>query len=320
MGMAEIELAAERLGEGGLVGFPTETVYGLGCDARNREAVARVYAIKGRPANNPLIVHVSDIEMARSCAGEWPASGDVLGGAFWPGPLTLVVARGSTIPAVVAGGGDTLAIRVPAHPVALALIERFGGPIVGPSANRSGMVSATTAEHVRAQWGDEVLVLDGGACQRGIESTVVDISGDRVAVLRRGVIGAEQIARVLGREVEDAGGDVSGVSTGALASPGLLERHYAPRTPARLVDDLGAGELCEGAVVLAISAMPAGVRGIAMPDDAGAYARRLYAALREADAMGADEILIERPAREGSTPEATAIWRAIHDRLARATG
>ncbi len=313
----QIEIAAGRLREGGLVGFPTETVYGLGADALNADAVAKVYAIKDRPSNNPLIVHVADVEMARACASVWPPAGEVLAGAFWPGPITIVVGRAESIPAVVAGGGATVAIRVPGHPMALALIERFGGPIVGPSANRSGMVSPTTAEHVRAQWGDEVLVLDGGACQRGIESTVVDLTGDRVRVLRRGMVGAEQIARVLGCEVEVVDG-IADADGGALASPGLMARHYAPGTPARLIDD--ESEIGEGAVLLAISRVPEGVRGIAMSQDAPEYARRLYAALREADAMGAKEILIERPPSEGSTPENTAIWRAIHDRLRRATG
>ncbi len=313
-GIDQVEMAAGFLRKGGLIAFPTETVYGLGADARNEAAVAQVFAVKGRPAHNPLIVHVSSVAMARECAAEWGADCEALAEAFWPGPLTLVVKRNESIPSIVCAGGDTVAIRMPDHPTALALIERFGGPIVGPSANRSGQVSPTTAAHVFEQFGGEVIVLAADACERGIESTVVDMTCEKAAVLRRGVIGAEQIAQVVGRAVDDLGDQIA---AGQAASPGLQERHYAPSTPARLVDDVT--ELGGEWVLLAYSRLDAGVRGIAMPTEPDAYARRLYAALREADAMGAKEILIERPPQEGATEGASAIWRAIHDRLARAT-
>lgn len=306
---ASVQEAAETLRGGGVVAFPTETVYGLGADALNADAVAKVFAIKGRPSHNPLIVHVSSIEMARSVAGEWPEAAEKLARAFWPGPLTIAVARGAMVPSIVTGGGGTVALRMPAHPVAQALIEALGGPIVGPSANPTGEVSPTEAAHVEASFGGRIPVLEGGPCERGIESTVVRIESTGVRVLRLGVIGREELTRVV--PVLHGFAEETGP---ALPSPGMLSRHYAPGTPTRLIEasDI-ARELAKSPGAALLSITPTNrPRTIPMPADAPAYARRLYAALREADAMDAGLILVERPGGFGP------IWDAVRDRLARA--
>ncbi len=307
--MGDIQAAAAILRAGGVVAFPTETVYGLGADALDVGAVAKVFAIKGRPSHNPLIVHVSSIEMAKAVAGAWPDAADKLARAFWPGPLTIVLPRGASVPDVVTGGGPTVAIRMPAHQVALALIEAFGGPIVGPSANASGTVSPTTSAHVVQSLGDELPVLEGGPCERGIESTVVRIEGKGASVLRLGVIGREEIEKVV--PVVEASPFESSV---ALPSPGMLTRHYAPRTPTLVVDaaDIARALMAHPKASL-LSITPTNrPMTIPMPADASAYAGRLYAALREADAMGSDLLLVERPGGIGP------IWDAVRDRLARA--
>ena len=306
----DIQVAAKILKEGGVVAFPTETVYGLGADALNAEAVAKVFAIKGRHSHNPLIVHVSSIEMAITVAGEWPEMADTLARVFWPGPLTIVVPRGAMVPDVVTGGGPTVALRMPAHDFARRLIDTFGGPLVGPSANASGTVSPTTAAHVVQSLGDELPVLDGGPCDRGIESTVVRVEKTGVSILRLGVIGREEIEMFV-PVVEAAASD----PLTALPSPGMLTRHYAPRTPTRVVS---ASEIAKelsthpNAALLSITPTNRPMT-IPMPADASAYAGRLYAALREADTMGSDLILVERPDGVGS------IWDAVRDRLARAS-
>lgn len=306
----DIQDAARILAEGGVVAFPTETVYGLGADALNAEAIAKVYALKGRPANNPLIVHVASIEMARSVTSQWSETADKLAQAFWPGPLTIVVPRHERVPEIVTGGGETVALRMPAHEMARGLIETFGRPIVGPSANASGSISPTLAAHVTQSLGEGVPVLDGGPCERGIESTVVRVDQSSVSILRLGVIGRDEIARVV--PVVDAPAQNAG---DPLPSPGMLTRHYAPRTPTRVVEagDV-AGVLAEHPRAALISITPTNLPGsIAMPADASSYARRLYAALREADAMDADLILVERPGGIGP------IWDAVRDRLCRAS-
>lgn len=326
-GLRAIDAAAARLRDGGLVAFPTETVYGLGADALREDAVERVFALKGRPRGNPLIVHVADAAMARGVVLDWPDEATAVAEALWPGPVTMVLPRAEVVPGIVAGGGPTVAVRSPDHPVAMALLEAFGGPIVGPSANRSGMVSPTLAEHVRGVWSeDEVMVLDGGACRAGIESTVV-LLGDEPRVLRPGVVSAATLAGVLGRAVSEGPVDVGSMRVdAALPSPGLLERHYAPRTRAVLAGDVDAALAgAEHAVVLAIgwaAAVGAGASGgdaevIRMPTSAAEYAARLYAALHEADEAGADLIVVERP--EATGPEAT-IWHAVLERLGRACG
>jgi len=315
---ADIHAAADRLRAGGVVAFPTETVYGLGADAFDEAAVRRVFELKGRPVNNPLIVHVSGPEMAKRVAREWSdvRGAEALARAFWPGPLSILVPRSLALPEIVTAGSNLVAVRCPNHPVALALLFELGSPMVGPSANLSGEVSPTTAAHVRASFAEQLVpVLDGGACEAGIESTVVDVTSDPPRVLRPGMVSAEQIAAVLGCEVDELNATAFG---GPLHSPGLLDRHYAPRTPAHLFD---AGDwprirrLFPSAVVLRHreQAGDGGFRTIEMPSDAAEYAGRLYAALREADALAAPVILIERP------PIDTPLWRAIADRLRRAT-
>jgi L-threonylcarbamoyladenylate synthase len=295
-----IARAAEALRAGGLVCFPTETVYGLGASALSAEAVGAVFLRKGRPATNPLIVHVDGVEMARDVVAEWPRRAEALAGRFWPGPLTLVLAKGPGIPAAVTAGGATVAVRAPDHPVALALIRAFGGPLVAPSANLSGAVSPTTAEHVEADFAD-LLILDGGPCRAGIESTVVDLTGREARVLRQGVVTPEQIGAALGEPVAVGGGGAGG--GGAARSPGL-GAHYAPRAPLRLV----APE----------EEAPEGVARVRLPQSAVEAAARLYAALREADAEQPAAIWVEAPTPEQLAGPEGSLWRAILDRLQRA--
>ncbi len=310
-GPEEIAEGVRRLGESRLVAFPTETVYGLGADARSKAAVRRVFDAKGRPSNNPLIVHVSGEAMARRVSGGWPGTAATLAARFWPGPLSIIVPRGDEIPDQVTAGGSTMAVRCPAHPITLALIEAFGGPIVGPSANLSGGVSPTTAAHVREAFTeDEVFVLDGGACSGGIESTVVSVLGDRARVLRPGLITPGMIAAALGPGSVEASAWEH--ASGTLESPGLLSVHYAPKARAILVEPRD-WHRCVGTGVTVSSRAGS---TIVMPGDAEGYASRLYAALREADAMKPAVILIENPAAGDA---AGGLWTAILDRLTRAT-
>lgn len=322
-GPEELAEAVRRLRSGGLVAFPTETVYGLGADALDERAVRRVFELKGRPAGNPLIVHVSSEPGARTVAAEWPAEASTLAARFWPGPLTIVVPRGDRVPAIVTAGGPTVAVRCPDHHLTLALLEAYGGPLVGPSANPSGQVSPTAAEHVRGAFReDEVFVLDGGPCRGGIESTVVTLAGGPPRVLRAGLITAAQIAEVIGRPVEPARPGETPEAGEAAVSPGMQTRHYAPRTRAVLFDRAGWPEVLHdapGPVVILSHCdrtAPAPHTVIRMPESAPAYAARLYAALREADARRPALIAIERPP---DGPADLEIWGAIADRLARAT-
>ncbi len=328
----DISAAIQRLRSGGVVAFPTETVYGLGADALSEQAVRRVYELKGRPRINPLIVHVSGPEMAARLVSEWTAEADALAKMFWPGPLTMVLPRvmnaagsmdGSALvlPDLVTAGGATVGVRCPDHPVALALLFGLGSPLVGPSANPSGGISPTLASHVSESFSaEDVLVLEGGACRAGIESTVVSLAGEHPRILRPGLIGAGEIAAVIGRPVEE--GPIANIPGAPLASPGLLARHYAPKTPARLVDlsviaDAlrEVGSQAKTAAVLTHRAFE--VRPphhlLLLPNDAEEYAYHMYAALREADGLRADVILIARP------PSAEGAWGAILDRLTRAT-
>lgn len=320
-----ISAAVDRLRSGGLVAFPTETVYGMGADATSREAVERVFAVKGRPTRNPLIVHVSDATMARRCVSAWTDDAERLARSFWPGPLSIVLNKSALIPGVVTAEGGTVAVRCPDHPLTLELIRRFGKPLVGPSANPSGGVSPTRAEHVRSSFAPaDVLVLDGGACTGGIESTVVDLTNTVPRVLRPGLIGADELGRVLGREVLGPSGSVD--LDAPLKSPGLLSRHYAPRTRTVLCEphevDGHLSDAASGggrAVVMSFGPRNVGVHhGIAMPVEARKYAARLYDALREADARGAAVIVVECPVFSGKSPDA-ALWQAILDRLTRAS-
>lgn len=290
-----IALAARRLRAGGLVAFPTETVYGLGANALDAAAVARIFAAKGRPASNPVIVHVATTAAARALAARWPAIADVLASRHWPGPLTLVVEKTDAIPSLVCAGGSTVGLRVPAHPVALALLRASGVPIAAPSANRSQEISPTTAQHVVDSLGacvDDLIVLDGGPCPIGIESTVVDVSGERPVVLRPGRV-------VLPPALAD--GHAAPDPSGPARSPGQMARHYAPRKPLRIV---ARGE--------APPTPRPGDVWLAWPVDAGEAAARLYAELRRLDADPRTErILVPEP------PEGVE-WSAIRDRLRRA--
>lgn len=316
-GPEEIAEAVRRLRRGGLVAFPTETVYGLGALALDSHAVARVFAAKGRPGTNPLIVHVSSIAMAQRLTGHWNAHANTLAEKFWPGPLSLVLAKTADIPDNVTAGGPTVAIRMPAHPVTLALIEALDEPLVGPSANISGSISPTLAEHVRSSFDETtVYVLDGGPCQRGIESTVVDVSGSQPRVLRPGLITELDIALTLGIPVS------SGPESDPIVrSPGLSLVHYAPQARTILVDtaDLNAALAEGGARVVAIthSGIVPPFRAFSLGNDPDRYAAQLYATLRDADALSPDLIAIESlPA--GNTPREQALWRAINDRVSRA--
>lgn len=311
----DIRRAAAVLKSGGLVAFPTETVYGLGADASNPDAVAKIYAAKGRPADHPLIVHLAAGVQLPLWAREIPPAAHALGKAFWPGPLTLILKRAAAVLDAVTGGQDTVALRVPSHPAALSLLRAFGGGVAAPSANRYGRVSATTAQHVRDEFGPAVAcVLDGGACDLGIESSIVDLSRDAPALLRPGHITAAQIEAVLGRPL--AAPDAQ-----APRAPGTLAKHYAPRTPvmlmeADLVIELAASLTRQGqrVAVLARSALQpvvAGVTWVAAPADPVAYGHDLYANLRMLDDAGCDALLVEEP------PPGSA-WIAVRDRLARA--
>ncbi|MDR2093242.1 MAG: threonylcarbamoyl-AMP synthase [Azoarcus sp.] len=326
--------AVKLLLAGELVALPTETVYGLGADAANPEAVARIYAAKGRPADHPLIVHLAAAGHLAQWAAEVPPAARDLADAFWPGPLTLILKKQDWVPPAVTGGQDTVGLRVPGHPLALALLAAFAAArapapagIAAPSANRFGRVSPTTAVHVREELGDKVsLILDGGPCEVGIESTILDFSRAGVPeILRPGAITADAIAHVIGvlprLRDERTKGEVA--ADAAPRVPGALATHYAPRTPLRLTDSASlVTELAclasagRRVAVLAYSA--------AMPRDAGlfadwraappepmGYACQLYASLRALDALGADIILVESP------PD-LPIWHAVADRLRRA--
>jgi len=304
----EIRKAAEILRAGGLVAFPTETVYGLGADASNAGAVARLYATKRRPANHPVIVHFGSGESAFAWAREIPRAARQLAERFWPGPLTLILKRSALAKDFITGGQDTVGLRVPSHPVARGLLEMFQGGIAAPSANRFGLVSPTTAAHVREDLGDDVdLVLEGGPSEVGIESTIVDLSTGSALLLRPGAISRGDLEELL--NVKPAG----------LSSPrhsGGLERHYAPRTPARLVSthdlDKEIEKLKQRVAVLAFSRPDERVDyWLRMPRSPEGYARRLYAALRELDTAGCETILVEAP------PEAPE-WAAVRDRLQKA--
>ena len=328
---ALIARAAAQLAEGHLVAFPTETVYGLGASALNAEAVARIFAAKGRPAWNPLIVHVADSTAARALTSEWPRSAQILADHFWPGPLTIVLPKRDIVPDVATAGLNAVAVRVPSHPVALALLRAFDGPIAAPSANRFTQVSPTTADHVVKSLGDRVsLVLDGGPCTVGIDSTVVDLAGEIPMVLRPGMISRQELEDALQQPVHrvvstlitpDSDGEMVGHR-----SPGMSERHYAPSADVWLFDigqreeisralaDLPGSEGNDPIVALLFGGSdalgPADTRIHRMPTAPDEYARALYAALHEADTKHARLVVIEQP------PDLDA-WTGVRDRLAR---
>jgi L-threonylcarbamoyladenylate synthase len=313
--------AVQVLRAGGLVAMPTETVYGLAARVLDERAVARVYAAKGRPAHHPLIAHVEDEAQARALAASWPERASLLARAFWPGPLTVVVDRAPGVPAAVAGGGASIAIRAPSHPVARALLHALGEPLAAPSANRYQGLSPTTADHVVKELGDAVdLVLDAGPCEAGIESTVVDLRGERPRVLRPGALDLAAIRRVLS-DVEAPGDSLRGAAP--RVSPGMEARHYAPRARLILADTweearrVAYGLAGTGALVGLVthekrttSVPEKQVLARSLPRDPAQYARLLYRTLHDLDDAGVDVIVVQ------GVPNDEAWW-AVSDRLKR---
>ena len=297
--MISISDAAQIIRTGGLVAFPTETVYGLGANALDPAAVQKIFEMKGRPETSPLIVHVASVEMAREIVAEWPPLAEELARQWWPGPLTLVLPKKSIIPDIVTAGLQTVGVRMPNHPVALTLIEEAGVPVAAPSANSFTGLSPTTSDHVRAAFGDAVPVLEGGPCAVGIESTVVAIEGSELKLLRPGMISLGEIERA----AEQGAGAPH-------PSPGMHEKHYSPRT--RLILVRGASELPDrtGAYVWRVALGPT-ARAVRMPLDAEPYAAQLYRVLHQLDAENWPWIAVEMP------PDAPD-WSAIRDRLTRA--
>jgi L-threonylcarbamoyladenylate synthase len=306
--------AIDILKQGGLVAFPTETVYGLGADASNSAAVAKIFAAKGRPQDHPVIVHIADLSQLGVWAVDIPRAAHLLAERFWPGPLTLILRRAPGVNPTVTGGQATIGLRIPSHPVARQLLRNFGDGIAAPSANRFGRVSPTTAQHVEAEFGGSIdLILDGGACEVGIESTIVDLSRGRAVLLRPGRIGAAEIASVLGEPVQTAYPENE--KGDAPRAPGTLEAHYAPVTPLSVVDGDGLQrEIAAGDAVLAFAAPPEGFANgqwISASRSAVAFAHDLYANLRRLDTLGCARILVEQPPAEEE-------WMAVNDRLRRA--
>ncbi|HEX7446859.1 MAG TPA: L-threonylcarbamoyladenylate synthase [Pirellulales bacterium] len=323
---AALALAGQILRGGGLVAFPTETVYGLGANALDAAAVERIFAAKGRPATNPVIVHIADLPDVRRVAGDWPAVAEPLAARFWPGPLTLVLPKAAAVPDVVTAGGPTVGVRMPDHPVALELIRAAGVPVAAPSANRSTRVSPTHAAHVLADLAGRIdLVLDAGPTPGGLESTVIDLTVSPPRVLRPGLIAPAEIEEVIGELLVPGRlghRAAPSPSTEPVRSPGLVERHYAPSIPMECIAADGAhriGELCRQGVRVGWLAFaganrdaPAGVPLIELPADPAGYAAGLYAALRALESQAVDRLIVE-------LPPASEAWLAVHDRLRRAS-
>ena len=305
----DITAAARALANGKLVAFPTETVYGLGADATNPDAVAKIYSTKGRPANHPLIVHVSSLAMAMEWASYQPEYLAKLASAFWPGPMTLILKRSKLAGDFVTGSQDTVGVRIPNHPIALELLAAFeamgGKGVAAPSANRFGKVSPTTAEAVErelgAYLGDGDLILSGGQCEVGIESTIIDCTSDQPAILRLGAVTAAQVEAATALKLKSDQGEIR-VS-------GSLQSHYAPNAKLFLNQNPEPGD---GLIALASVVTPAGVTRLATPKDESEFARDLYEALRKADDLGLTRIV-------AVTPEGDGLAEAIADRLARAS-
>jgi L-threonylcarbamoyladenylate synthase len=291
-----IEAAGALLRDGRLVGMPTETVYGIAASLWRREAILRTFAVKGRPADNPLIVHAAHLEQLDDVVAAWPEDAKRLAERFWPGPLTMVLPKRPEVPLEATGGLETVAVRVPAHPVALRLIDAADTPLTAPSANPFMRLSPTRAEHVRVA-GLE-MVLDGGPCAVGIESTVVDLSGPIPRLLRPGGVPRAQVETALGKPL-------GGAEEGVRRAPGSYERHYAPATPLRLSDELRVAD-----AGLTFDP-PTNEFQVQMPSDPAAYGISMYAALHRLDAEGVAEIVVQEPPQN---PE----WEAVWDRLRRA--
>jgi L-threonylcarbamoyladenylate synthase len=337
---SDLDRAVELLRQGRLVAFPTETVYGLGCDASSEVALKRLYAVKGRPVDHPVIVHIASVADLEKWACPVAPAAYKLAEAFWPGPLTLILPRAAHVSRLVTGGQDSVGLRLPAHPLARKLIERFGGGLAAPSANHFGRLSPTTAQAVRDGLGDDVdMVLDGGPCDVGIESTIVSLIGDQPTILRPGMIDVQAIEKVLDTTVlVGIGADTAPAKdhelTVQVRVPGALPSHYAPRTPMAVVSAQNIVELFgeglaigrnQGVIAFAstVEAMKANFgQGflnamefetlIVAPDDAGEYARRIYDSLRRLDQLALHKILVE------AVPNGT-IWDGVRDRLARAS-
>lgn len=316
-----ISHAVSVLRRSGLVAFPTETVYGLGADATDDVAVRRIFEVKGRPSDHPLIVHLADASQLAQWVIEVGSRAQVLADAFWPGPLTLLMERSSSVSSIVTGGRSTVGLRVPDHPVALELLQSFGGAVAAPSANRFGRVSPTSAEHVSADLGDSVdVILDGGPCRVGVESTIVDLTGDRPTVLRVGGIPIDRLEEVLGEEVTVV--VAAEPADGGARAPGMLEAHYAPSAKVVLAAEhdltdvlLKELRLAEGPVgVLAPSTqavLPDGVIELEPAGGSDEYAAVLYSRLRQADRLGLEVLVCIPPPRVG-------LGLAVVDRLRRA--
>ena len=314
-----ITQAAELLRSGGVVAFPTETVYGLGADAANLQAVSRMFAIKGRPVDHPVIVHLSDPCQMAQWAREIPSAAFNLAERFWPGPLTLILSRQQGVSDLVTGGQDTIGLRIPSHPVALAMLRSFGGGVAAPSANRFGRISPTTAAHVLQELGDKPdLILEGGGCRVGLESTILDLTGERPAILRPGGISADQLSGALGEMV-----GLFAAADKQIRAPGMLKSHYAPNSPLQLVSltelpDVISIYLKTGSSVAVMTCFAShnfdlpGCRVIRMPTNPSDYGRSLYLILRMLDESSPDLILAEAP--PDSPP-----WLAVNDRLSRAS-
>jgi len=310
----QLKRAVSTLRAGELLALPTETVYGLGADASNPEAVKKIFALKGRPSSHPVIVHISDVAELPKWAREVSPTAMKLATAFWPGPFTLVLKRAASVSDVITGGQDTVAVRVPRHAIAQQLLRAFGGGIAAPSANRFGHVSPTLAEHVREEFGNQLLILDGHDCEIGLESTIVSCVDDIPRLLRPGGISLSQLRAVV-PEVTDV------VNSDAPRAPGMLEKHYSPRTPIQITSGAGLEKSVaeyvqcgETVAVLAMHAAPQQrelVRWVNASSDAIAYGHALYANLRMLDKAGATCMLIESvPVEEH--------WQAVRDRLQRA--
>ena len=311
---SEITQAAAILRAGGLVAFPTETVYGLGANAEDEVAVRKIFAAKGRPADHPVIVHLGEMMDMVHWSGQIPKQAWHLAETYWPGPLTLILPRLPRAKDVVTGGLDTVGLRIPSHPVAQSLLREFGGAIAAPSANRFGRVSPTRAEHVREEFGDQVeMILDGGDCEVGLESTIVDFSGEEPVILRPGAITLEQVEAVCGMRLASP-------ETSQTRSPGRLASHYAPLAAVEIVDgpqlaQRAADLLARGKRVAVLTVgkvtLPSGIQVISLSADSAGIAHDLYSALREADKMRCDFVLVSLPAEVG-------IGAAIADRLRKA--
>ncbi len=316
-----IRAAADVLLQGGVVAFPTETVYGLGADASNPLALRRVFEIKGRPLDHPLIVHIGNVSLLEYWAGGIPDGAWRLAARFWPGPLTLILPCRAHVSRLVTGGQGTVGLRVPDHPVALALLRDMGidKGLAAPSANRFGRVSPTTAEHVRAEFGEQVDVLDGGPCRVGVESTIVGFSGKMPVLLRPGGIAVPALEETLGQKISQPD-----ATPPSMRTPGSLSSHYAPATPLEVCHAVVMGrrawELAAQGQRVAVMELstelphyPGNPRlfRYPMPKRATAYAHALYATLRRIDDARFDRLLIEAPPQ-------TANWQAVHDRLRRA--